>query len=250
MADVKVSVIVPCYNSQGTIFRAINSVLTGSVLPFEILIYDDNSNDKTIETIEENFSSNCLVKLFRGFENKGAGFARSDLLRRANGNFIAFLDSDDWWYYDKLEKQIQRILTDNCDIVTCGYHVFDENNRLIGKRTPILKVNFFTLHLTNWLPTSMTIFRKNLLQAHEMPSIRTRQDYAFWLKIFKANGQIKCCVIEQPLGGYLRRSNSLSSGGIKNLMYNYYMFRGIMQYNWAFSIFLVLLNSAIRILRK
>lgn len=250
MNYVQVSVIVPCYNSEQTILRAINSVLNGSVLPYEILIYDDNSSDGTIQVIEKNFSNNSLIKIFKGVENKGAGNARSELLKKSAGNFIAFLDSDDFWYEEKLEKQVKEISKHNYDIVTCGYNIFDESDLFLGSRFPISNINKYTMHLTNWLPTSMTIFRKNLEAAQEMPLIRRRQDYGFWLRIFKSNKNLKCYVIDEPLGGYIRRSSSLSSRKFDNLKGNFKLFREVMKYSQIFSIFLIFLNVAIRLFRK
>ena len=250
MNDVQVSVIIPCYNSERTVLKAINSVLDGSLLPYEILIYDDNSNDSTIKIIENNFCNNNLIKILKGTENKGAGNARSELIKKAGGNFIAFLDADDFWYEYKLETQIKQITRSKCDIVTSGYDIFDESGILVGTRIPIKIINKYTMHLTNWLPTSMTVFRKNLQAAEEMPLIRKRQDYGFWLRIFKKNRAIKCCVIDKPLGGYLRRSNGLSSNKLNNILFNFRIFREILNYSIFSSIFFVSLNAAIRVLRK
>ena len=250
MTDFQVTVIIPCYNSEQTIYRAIKSVLDSSFQPYEILVYDDNSTDGTIEVIEENFSDNAAVKVFKGVKNKGAGNARNELIKKAGGNFIAFLDSDDFWYEKKLEDQVKAIESGNYDIITCGYDVFDENGQFLGSRSPIKTINNYTMHLTNWLPTSMTVFRKNLEGAQEMPLIRRRQDYGFWLRIFKNNKKLKCYVIDKPLGGYLRRSDSLSSSKVDNLKFNFRLFREVMKYSFIFSIILVFFNAAIRILRK
>ena len=250
MKNVQVSVIIPCYNSEKTILRAIDSVLNGTLLPYEILIYDDNSNDNTIQVIEEKFSNKDIVKLFKGSEDRGAGFARRELIQKAVGNFMAFLDADDFWYEEKLEKQVKEISNNKYDIVTCGYDIFDEAGLLVGTRLPIKNINKYTIHLTNWLPTSMTVFRKNLESAQDMPQIRRRQDYGFWLRIFKNNKKLKCRVIDERLGGYLRRSDSLSSSKLNNVKFNFRLFRDVMKYSFLFSIFCVFLNITIRILRK
>jgi teichuronic acid biosynthesis glycosyltransferase TuaG len=250
MTDVKISVVIPCYNSKSTILRAVNSVLNGSVLPHEILIYDDCSTDGTEKIIKDNFSEHKLVHLIVGSENKGAGHARNELLKNATGNFIAFLDADDWWYPKKIEQQVKKISETRCDIVTTAYDIFDESDLKIGSRYPIKNVNFFTMHFTNWLPTSMTVFRKDLVAAQEMPLIRKRQDYGFWLQIFKNNKILKCCVIDIPMGAYLRRAGSLSSSSIDNIKFNYAMLRDVMAYSRTFSIMIIILNIIIRATRK
>jgi hypothetical protein len=113
-----------------------------------------------------------------------------------------------------------------------------------------MKINSLMMHLTNWLPMSMTIVRSTLVGIDEMPVIRTRQDYAFWLNIFKKNKSLKCYVIAEPLGVYNRRAGSLSSSLLNNIKSNYNMFRNVIGYNPLQSVFLVLCNSLIRIFRK
>lgn len=247
--DIRISVVIPCYNAEKTIEKAINSVLNGNFLPHEILIYDDFSNDNTASIIEDKFVNNQLVSFYKGTANKGAGYARQVLLEKATGNFIAFLDADDWWYPRKLEQQVSILSVEKCDIVTCGYDVYAESGEILGSRIPFSIINIWSMHLANWLSTSMTIFRKDLTCAAEMPQIRKRQDYGFWLKIFKNNKHIKCSVVNERLGGYLRRSNSLSSGKISNLRHNYMMFRKVLGYSHISSAVFVFLNVIVRLFR-
>ena len=229
--------------------RAISSVLNGTTLPHEILVYDDKSSDETVNMIKQTFSANKLVKLTVAKENRGAGYARNELLKHANGNFIAFLDADDWWADNKLELQVQKIRQGNYDIVTGGYNIFTECGTLLGNRIPIKNITFYNMHFTNWLPMSMTIFRKDLQSTSEMPKIRKRQDYAFWLKVFRDNANIKCYTIDQIIGGYTRRPGSLSSGKLSNIKANYVMFRKEINYSRFFSLILVFVNSLIRLSR-
>lgn len=250
MNDLQVSVLLPSFNCENTIVRAVNSALHGTLTPHEILIFDDHSTDNTKKVIEENFGNNKIIKLYEGTENKGAGHARSELLKHASGSIIAFLDADDWWYENKLQRQVDIMMAGNFDVVTSGYDIYDEFGSKLGVRRPIKKINTFTMHFANWLPTSMTIFRKNLKGADEMPKIRKRQDYAFWLKIMKQNPSLKCYAFHDSLGGYLRRSDSLSSNKWNNIIYNIKMFRSVMQYNLVSAITLTFINSAVRIFRK
>ena len=180
-----VSVIIPTFNSEKSIARCIDSVFLNKIQNLEVLIYDDGSSDQTLSIIENFYGNNDAVKIYSATENKGAGYARSFLLSKATGKYIAFLDSDDFWYPSKLDKQIEKLEKTGADIVTCSYDIIDENSSLIGERKPIKNINFFTMHFSNWLPTSMTIICANLTGSKDMPYLRKRQDYAYWLKLFK-----------------------------------------------------------------
>ena len=106
----KVSVIIPVYNASLTIERAITSALNQDLQPFEILIYDDCSTDNSYERISVLMDEFDSIKYYKGEKNVGAGSSRDFLLKLAKGDFIAFLDSDDFWHKSKLEKQINALI--------------------------------------------------------------------------------------------------------------------------------------------
>jgi len=100
-----VSVIIPAYNRAKTLQRAIESVLAQSYQNFEIIIVDDASTDLTAETIKDFLTPK--TRYFKHKNNKGPGAARNTGIKKSKGKFIAFLDSDDQWLPEKLEKQIE-----------------------------------------------------------------------------------------------------------------------------------------------
>ena len=244
-----VSVLIPCFNGEETIRRSILSAAHGTVSPDEIIVYDDGSTDNSLGIALELKRSVPILSVIAGIDNKGAGYARNVLLKAASGDYFAFLDADDWWYPRKLQTQLEEIEKHNLDIVTCHYPIYNEDLRVIGTRKSVSKINWLSMHFTNWLATSMTIVRADLVGAKEMPDIRRRQDYAYWLRIFASNRGLRCGVIQDPLGGYLKRSSSLSSKKLKNLTANYHMFRSVMNYGVVLSATCVFLNSLIRFIR-
>ena len=250
MPALSVSVLIPCYNSEATIMKTLASVRAGTRLPDEIIVYDDKSSDGSLALLQEAAKDMPNLVIMEGQENQGAGVARRKMLARASGDYIAFLDSDDWWYREKLEKQMAIAETQGADIVTCSYDLFNEAGKKIGRRRAARRINRFTMHLSNWLPTSMTVVRASLIGAREMPDIRRRQDYAYWLMIFKLNGQLNCVALQESLGGYLRRRDSLSSSKAQNLKFNYAVFREILKYSAVTSAFWLTMNIVGRMLRK
>ena len=247
-----VSVIMPCHNNADTIISSVQSVVHGSYSDYELLIYDDASTDETVKLLEEylKISGSRKITLYCGDKNKGAAEARNYLLARAKGEYFAFLDADDTWYKDKLSLQMELIKKYQFDLVTCAYDIADENNVIIGRRNPPKKNSFLKMLMSNWLATSMTIVSSNLISTREMPPLRKRQDYAYWLLIFKLNRRLKYGSLQQSGGCYLKRENSLSASKKENIIYNYRMFRKVMNYSIILSAFLVTMNALVRIFRK
>lgn len=249
LSGSSVSVIIPAYNCENTVSRAVDSILSGSILPMEILLYDDFSNDNTAKTLGALAEKYTRVKAYFGNENRGAGEARQFLIDKASGDYFAFMDADDWWYEAKLEKQLQKIQIGNFDIVTCGYDIYSSTGELLSHRIPPRNINYCSMHFANFLPMSMTVVRSSLVGVKDMPSLRKRQDYAYWLNIYKVNKGLRTFVIKDRLGGYSKMENSLSSSRLNNVIGNYNMFR-FLNFNMISSVFFVMLNIFFRILKS
>ena len=106
--DYKVSIITPSYNSERYISETIDSVINQTYENWEMLIIDDSSTDNSINIISDYCSSENRIKLIKLEENGGAAVARNRGIKEAEGRFIAFLDSDDLWHPEKLEKQLEK----------------------------------------------------------------------------------------------------------------------------------------------
>ena len=102
-ADLRISVVIPCYNAEAYIRQAIQSALEQTLPPLEILVIDDASTDRSVEVAA---SFGFPIRVIRQAKNKGAAVARNVGIRLAHGDWIAFLDADDLWNPDKLEKQL------------------------------------------------------------------------------------------------------------------------------------------------
>ena len=111
--DYKVSIITPSYNSERYISETIDSVINQTYENWEMLIIDDSSTDNSINIISDYCSSENRIKLIKLEENGGAAVARNRGIKEAEGRFIAFLDSDDLWHPEKLEKQLEKMVKKN-----------------------------------------------------------------------------------------------------------------------------------------
>ena len=127
-----VSVIMPTYNSSATLQRSVDSILNQTYTNIERLITDDCSKDNTADLIRSIAESDSRVHPTLLTSNFGPGYARNEAIKRAKGRYIAFCDSDDRWFPDKLEKQIAFMNEKQCALSYTSYLVCDENDNDVG----------------------------------------------------------------------------------------------------------------------
>ena len=132
MEEELVSIIMPSYNTGKFIKETINSVIAQTYSNWELIIVDDCSTDNTDEIVKS-INDNRIIYL-KNETNSGAAISRNKALREAKGRWIAFLDSDDLWKNDKLEKQIKFMKENNCYFSYTNYIEIDENDNTNGKR--------------------------------------------------------------------------------------------------------------------
>lgn len=151
-----ISAVVPVYNREKTIKRCIDSIINQTYPVFEIIVVDDGSKDKTLDIIEQEYGS--TVTIIRQ-KHEGAQAARNAGIRAAQGQYIAFLDSDDEWLPEKIELQVQELYK-NEDAVVCGdgYVQVDWENDT-SSRMPLLYKNIFGIKKTNRTSTRK-VFKK------------------------------------------------------------------------------------------
>jgi succinoglycan biosynthesis protein ExoO len=112
----KVSVIIPAYNSEAYIFKAIESVLSQTYVNLEVIVVDDVSSDNTLQIINE--ISDPRLRVFCNEKNLGAGLTRNFAMEQATGEWVSLLDSDDWFAHDRLENLIQIADAESADMVS------------------------------------------------------------------------------------------------------------------------------------
>ncbi|WP_420247506.1 glycosyltransferase family 2 protein, partial [Citrobacter sedlakii] len=154
-----VSVIIPCYNSSRYITQAIHSVLLQEEFILEIICIDDCSQDDTVEIIEKIRTKNGIVKLIKNDVNSGPATSRNIGLDAARGDYIAFLDSDDYWISGKIETQLLYILREGYDCVFSKFII--ESDNAINKDISIKSISLNKLIFKNYISTSSVLMKKN-----------------------------------------------------------------------------------------
>lgn len=128
----KVSVIVPVYNTEKYIRRCVDSIINQTLKDIEIILVDDGSTDRCPEILDEySINDNRIIVIHK--ENEGQGSARNMGLDIAKGEFIGFVDSDDWIDLDMYEKLYERVREQKADMAVCNRRVFNEEDKLSTK---------------------------------------------------------------------------------------------------------------------
>ena len=121
-----VSIIMPAYNAENSLNNAIDSILNQTYKNWELIVVDDGSTDYTLKKIEEYSKLDSRIKSYPNPSNVGVSETRNNGIKHVKGNWIAFLDSDDIWHPDKLEKQIDFIQKTNAEFVFTAVEYIDE----------------------------------------------------------------------------------------------------------------------------
>ena len=173
-------------------------------------------------------------------QNSGAGVARNNSIQNAKGRFLAFCDSDDCWLPQKLEKQLQFMIENNCSFSYSSYYTCEENGNIKGKIIAPSKISYFDLICNDNMGCLTTIYDTEKLGKLYMPTIRKRQDWGYKLMIIQkskyAFGMKEC------LAKYRVRNNSLSANKVALVKYNINVYKQVLNYSpiKAYLIFLFL----------
>ena len=225
--DIFVSIVVPCYNCEKYIGETIDSVLNQTFSHFELLLIDDCSTDKTAAKIKKYVKKDTRVKYYRLKENSGAARSRNHGLSLAKGRFIAFLDADDVWLEDKLERQLSFMITNHYAFSCTTYEKIDgKGNHL--KNIVMPKVITYDLYLKNTIIQTSTVIVDLSITGKElvtMPSLKRRQDAATWCQLLK-NGYT-CYSITDTLSYYRVLNDSLSSNKLKAAWGTWHLYRDV-----------------------
>lgn len=226
-----VSIVMPTYNCGKFIEESVQTVLAQTYPHWELLIVDDASTDNTKEVLQpyledKRIRYECLE------QNSGAAVARSRALELATGDFVAFLDSDDLWHPEKLEKQLAFMRQMNeagkpCYFTATAYtQIDDDGNSLHKALCPPKRVGYWKmLFLSDPVGNSTVLYDRTHFGDLRVPPIKKRNDFALWLMALRG-GEI-CYGIDERLMKYRVRSNSLSSNKLKLAKYHWQLYREI-----------------------
>lgn len=217
MKFADVSVIIPCYKSKDSIWRAIESVYNQTLRPHEVILVDDSSPDDTLSTLYEirDFYPIGWVKIIALDKNSGPGSARNKGWSMAKGKYIAFLDSDDSWHPQKIEIQYgwmiqnpKATLTGHGCMQIKEEQIDSDFHEYLSSDVNFYPVSKIKLLLSNCFPTPSVMLKRNISQRFPMGK-RYSEDYHLWLDIACAG--LDCYRVDLPLA-YLYKAAYGESG--------------------------------------
>ena len=245
-----VSIITPNWNCAKFICETIKSVQKQSYTNWEMIIVDDCSTDESDNIIKPFLIEDKRIRLLRNRRNSGAALSRNYALREAKGKWIAFLDSDDLWSSDKLEKQLKFMVENNYKFSYTKYTEIDEYGRETGICVSGPK------HITKrgmynfcWPGCLTVMYDCEAIGLIQIADIKKNNDYAMWLKVcHKAD----CHLLPEVLAKYRRgRAGSISTHGYLTLVkWHYKLFHEANGNNAIYSLWLTAWNMIYGIYKK
>lgn len=229
MKNIEISVIMPAYRAGEYIQEAILSVINQmGNYQVEIIVIDDNSPDNTPNQVAklQGAYPQVDIVLIKNEANLGASGSRNLGIGKARGEYIAFLDSDDYWAKDKLVKQMPLFENNQVEFVYAGRSLIDPDGKLLKGLIPIpIKVDYQALLKTNVIPCGTVIVKKSILP--DPPFVRDdiHEDYILWLRLLQA-GRLGHGVNEALLFSRLapggKSRNKIKSAWMHYQVYRYF----------------------------
>ena len=212
-----VSIIMPSYNCGQFVEETIRSVQAQTYQNWEIIFMDDCSKDDTIRRVSELRAKDERIKVFQNACNAGAAVSRNNALREAKGRWIAFLDSDDIWEPEKLEKQVQFMEENGYSFSYTGYQEIDSYSKPTGVFISGPKhVSKQGMYNFCWPGCLTVMYDRDKIGLIQIEDIKKNNDYAMWLKVCK---KADCYLLDECLAKYRRgRVGSVSSHGIMTMI--------------------------------
>ena len=231
-----VSVITPYYKKKNFIKEAILSVLNQTYQNLEIfIIYDDESSDD-LDFIKQIKNLDNRINLIINTKKLGVGLSRNLAIKSAKGKYIAFLDSDDIWKKNKIEKQLYFMKKNDFKISHTSYEIIDHKNNVIGMRVAKSFKSLQDLLKSCDIGLSSVLLNKEILSEECIfPNLKTKEDFVLWLKIIKKN--IIIAGINENLTSWRKLNNSLSSSTLQKLFDGFNVYHNYMKFSFIKSIY-------------
>lgn len=219
---------MPAYNAGKTIRESVNSVISQTVRNWELIVIDDGSTDNTVAILSELAANDSRIRFLQNEKNMGVSYTRNRAVALAKGKWIAFLDSDDIWLPQKLQKQLE-LFKKYPEMVVCytASSFIDEGGKPFKYvMSAIERLDYKTLLHKNIMSCSSVMILSSVMKEIRMPNDKMHEDYFVWLTVLKkfqfAYG------VNEPLLIYRLCANSKSSNRIKSakMLFNTYRAAG------------------------
>ena len=221
----KISIITPAYNCEKYLPDAVKSVLSQTFTDWELLIIDDCSKDNTYRYMKKLAEKDKRIRIFQNKVNSGAAATRNYGVRLARGEWIAFLDGDDLWREDKLEKQLAVAGRAGADIIYCSYALVNESGAHLSDYIVPETTSYDAMLRESVLSCSTVLLRQLILREHHFSAEHYHEDYALWLELMRFGYRAVAC--REILVDYRVVNGSRSSNKFKSAKYRWEIYRDV-----------------------
>ncbi len=219
---ILVSVVMPSYNCAATIEQAIDSALIQDV-PLEILVLNDRSPDD-LDTVMEKYRTVPQVRYLKNDRNLGVAATRNRGVKLARGEYVAFLDADDWWEKDKLKKQLAVIKKEGVVLCSTARELVTPEGRQTGRVIAVReRITYRSLLLHNCINCSSVLLRTEVAREFPMLHEDSHEDYITWLGILKKYR--RAAAVDEPLLKYRLTAIGKSGSKLKSARMTYFVYR-------------------------
>ena len=216
-----ISIIMPSYNASKYIEASIRSVQNQTYSEWELIIVDDCSTDNTVDII--NKFCDERIRFFKNEKNSGAAISRNRALREAKGRWIAFLDSDDIWVPEKLEKQLTFMKEHDYAFTYTDYRIQLNEVWMPYINTGPNKVTKRKMYDYCYFSTITVMYDQSKVGLIQIADLKKNNDYAMWLQAVE---KVDCYRLPECLSYYIKHEGSISSGNkLKLVKWHYLLFR-------------------------
>lgn len=245
--DNLVSIIMPSYNTAEYIAGSIKSVQSQSHANWELIIVDDCSTDDTDEAVRP-FLTDERIRYIKNEKNSGAAISRNRALREAKGRWVAYLDSDDLWHPEKLEKQIAFMEANGYAFTYTDYMIKQNGQWIPYLYTGPMVVNRRKMYNYCYFSTITVMYDREKVGLVQIADLRKNNDYAMWLQIIEKSN---CYRLPECLSYYVKHEGSVSSGSkLKLIKWHYILFRKGLGKPTVLSVLLTVRNLFYGVLKK
>ncbi len=228
-----VSILMPNRNMSAWIDQAIDSIRQQSFEDWQLIVIDDGSNDDSPQRAARHCAEDSRIELLRLPRSLGPREARNRGTSLVRGQYVAFLDSDDYWLPNKLELQVAAMRSSRATLCYAAYRRIDENQQLINEMDVPATITYQQLLYLNVIHTSTAIYDReqagNTYNFHPMGTC----DYILWLHLLRQYGP--AIGVQQPLAVYRMRNTSVSSNKFRAAMQRWQVYRRSERMGWMHS---------------
>ena len=229
---ILISIITPCFSAEKYLLGTYASIKSQSHQNWEWIVVDDRSTDRSWEILYGLQQSDPRIRIFQNEINSGTAASRNRGIDEARGEFIAFLDADDEWTEEKLERQLGFMISSDEKFSCHDYFMMSEGGVVFQDvRAPFDIVTDKELRAFNPIATSFVMIKKSCIGHMRFdPNLRRRQDWVFWHEILKSS--TKAVFLHEMLGKYRKDSaNSISKNKFHMARLQWTIYRGYFKQN-------------------